>query len=482
MSESSGSIGPNGPGAAVEAGTSRGRVDFLLLMRHMSGAMICVQGKEIGEKLFEYIEETELCDELKITSVDCLYPRFKEDLAAKTAKKLIEVFNSRTPNSLNRSDKDHKIVVSEDLSPYEIDPLNPYSKVANPYFGHQIDRRQSNEQLDDLDELLGTLCKRSRDDANARLVVGHSPQIDWLLHELVKPPWRRRWLWSYQHSFAPGEVICVQLDKPPRETPRGRAIWSLAPTDNDTEALLREKIRGKMESAKLLGGAVGAGIGFVLAGFHDLSFSRSSMLDDLARVKLCMDEKVAAAQKAKDAVEAATAANSIACIPRALDLDRMIPFAFSIALLAIAAGLYWFAYLSYDRLLMPKRFWIASSRRRPAKGWLGLVWPPSESALGDTWRRFNEGSLGVAWRPPSSSALIMHQNMQRIWYGTFIPATGATGIALLFLAYAATIQQFADALRNPSSARYGFMIASLFILVLLALWRYLARPVFGAQD
>ena len=478
----SGSIGPNGPATEDEVRTWREQVDFLLLMRHMSDAKICVQGKEIGEKLFEYVEETELCHELKITNVDCLHPRDANDLAAKTADRLIEIFNSRVPNSLNSNGKGHKIIVSGDLSSYEIDPLNPYSKIANPYFGNQIDRRQSDEQLKDLEALLGRLCKRSRDETNARLVVGHSPQIDWLLHRLVKPPWFRSWLWSYQHSFASGEVICVQLEKPAKETPHGRAIWSLAPTDDDSEALLREKIRGKMESAKLLGGTVGAGLGFVLAGFHDLAFSRSSMLDELAKGKLCLDEKFAAAQKAKDAVEAAAAANSVSCIPHALDLDRLIPFGFSIALLATAACLYWFTYLSYDRLLMPKRFWIASSRRRPAKGWLGVVWPPGESSFGDMWRRFNERSRGVAWRPPSSSVLVMHQNMQRIWYGTFIPATGATGIALLSLAYAATIQQFADALRNPSGARYGFIIVSLFILALLALWRHLARPVFGAQD
>ena len=122
-------------------------------------------------------------------------------------------------------------------------------------------------------------------------------------------------------SFAPGEVICVQVDKPAKERPHGRAIWSLAPTDDDTEGLLREKIKGKMESAKLLGGIVGAGLGFVLAGFHDLAFGWSPMMDDLARKLRCL-------------VDAPRL-----CV-HALELDHLIPFVISIAALAIAAGLY----------------------------------------------------------------------------------------------------------------------------------------------
>jgi hypothetical protein len=226
--------------------------------------------------------------------------------------------------------------------------------------------------------------------------------------------------------------------------PSGRAIWSLTLTDSDTEPLLREKIRGKMESAKLLGGIVGAGLGLVLAGFHDLASGWSSNMDEWMGKYRCetawaVTNEINAKAKIASADEATKLASELAadekerdrsCVPN-LDTERVAFFGVSISLLALAAGLYCLAYLSYDRLLMPTRFWAATE------------------PIDMRWR-------GVVWRPPSSSLLVMHQNMQRIWFRAFIPATLFSGAALVALAYSATIQTIASTLGNDHWARLWF--------------------------
>jgi hypothetical protein len=170
----------------------------------------------------------------------------------------------------------------------------------------------------------------------------------------------------------------------------------------------------------------------VLAGFHDLAFGWSSMMDDMAR-GLHHPE-----------------------VPN-LDDQRVLFFVASIAALLIATALYSSAYLSYDRMLMPTRFWAAGE-------------PP------------DPGSGGIVWRPPSSSLLVLHQNMQRVWFRAFIPATLFTGFALVGLAYASIIQQLADTLGNAHAAQFSFATGLGVLLVVLAGWLHWARPLLGAQD
>ena len=311
------------------------------------------------------------------------------------------------------------------------DPLHPFRETANPYISRNSHAHRQ-RQIELQTNLLAHIQNLELD-GNAILVVGHSPQIDWLLHKLIEPPIPLRWFPWYRHAFVSGEIICVDLCKClpagsirriwaglckrllPGSIRRGRAIWSLAPTDNKTEELLREKIRGKMESAKLLAGIVAAGIGFVLTGFHDLASGWSPMI-----------------------------------------YERTLCFGFAISALLLATGLYSLAYLSYDRLLMPTRFWAAAE-------------PP------DQWQ-------GIVWRPPSSSLLIMHQNMQRVWFRAFVPATLTTGIALVSLGYAAIIQQIADALGSATSARACFGYVLVVLAAILFLWHRWQRPLLGTQD
>jgi hypothetical protein len=377
---------------------------FLLLMRHTARNKMLGQAFEIGRGLHDYMRETSAAGDLALRLGLCLHPM--KGPAADSARALQAALAGEAVD-----------LALATLPPVgQTDPLDPLGWIANPYYSRQ--RKQRRCQVKALSDVVETIKKQDpKGDNNAILVIGHSPQIDWLLHELVGSH-------RYQHAFGAGEIICVDLKY-------NRAIWSLAPTDRETVLLLREKIKGKMESAKLLGGIVAAGISFVLAGFHDLAFGSASTLDDLARV----------VRRPADSLE----------------VSRVLAFGLSISTLLLATGLYCLAYLSYDRLLMPARFWAAAKPPKP-------VWH------------------GVVWRPPSSSLLVMHQNMQRVWNRTFIPATLATGIALVLLAYATIIQRVADTLESSGIAQVWFAAAVAVLLLALLIFRWWARPIIGAQD
>jgi hypothetical protein len=389
-------------------------IRFVLLMRHAAPDKISGQTLEVAQGLRTYIDETNSVSSLRLDLGRCFRPM--RGAAARTAEILGTMLPLRT----------------EHLPVDGIDALDPDASIANPYIGRVRGkrRRQIRQQRALLERILN---KNVQSEENAVMIVGHSPQTDWLLHELVRPRFLLR-LAYYRHSFASAEILCV--DRRPQLwgiIPRqGRVIWSLAPTDRETELLLRDKIKGKMESAKLLGSIVGAGAGLVLAGFHELAFGWPKTMDDLAR---------------------------LVRRPQVPDLDdeRLAFFGASILLLMVASGLYWSAYLSYDRLLMPTRFWSAAKPPRPR------------------WR-------GVVWRPPSSSLLIMYQNMQRVWFRAFIPATFSTGLALVCLVYAAIIQQMVDAFRDASIARWLFFVGAFLLAVIIAIGHCRARPMLGAQD
>jgi hypothetical protein len=390
-------------------------IRFVLLMRHAAPGKIDRQTLDVAQGLRTYIHETNSVSSLRLDLGRCFRPM--SGAAATTAEILGTVLPLRT----------------EHLPFDGIDALDPNASIANPYIGRVRGKRrcQMRQQRDLLERILN---ENVRPEENAVMIVGHSPQIDWLLHELVRPRFLSR-LAYYRHSFASAEILCV--DRRPQLwgiiPRRGRVIWSLAPTtDRETELLLRDKIKGKMESAKLLGSIVGAGAALVLAGFHELAFGWPKTMDDFARWLR---------------------------LPHVPDLDdeRLAFFGASIFLLMVASGLYWSAYLSYDRLLMPTGFWSSAEPPRPR------------------WR-------GIVWRPPSSSLLIMYQNMQRVWFRAFIPATFATGSALVFLVYSAIIQQMVDALRNAWIARLLFIIGFILLCAIVGISHWRARPLLGAQD
>ena len=120
-----------------------------------------------------------------------------------------------------------------------------------------------------------------------------------------------------------------------------------------------------------------------------------------------------------------------------------------VATLLFLAGfaLYLATLYAYDRLLMPTRFW--SQKRKRA--WRAGRWLPA--------------------RPPSSSNLVLYENMMRIWRWMFTPATALIGGGLVLLAIAAA---------DPTWP-LGVLIPALTALLLIA-WIWFFRPMLGAED
>jgi hypothetical protein len=146
-------------------------------------------------------------------------------------------------------------------------------------------------------------------------------------------------------------------------------LWTIAPDDRKAADQVRDKIRSKIETAKLLSGVITFALGALLA-----------VLLDPAKWKT-----VAA--------------------PGVLQLAAGLLLA---ALVLFLATMY-----AYDRLLMPDRFW-GEQRPRP--------YAPIQ-------RRGN----WLVERPPSSTAWVLYVNMMRVWRDLFTPATACVVTALTLL-------------------------------------------------
>jgi hypothetical protein len=163
-----------------------------------------------------------------------------------------------------------------------------------------------------------------RHPGQAVLVVGNSPQVDWIAEQLAGRP----------IAIGRGEVVCLAGPYKRWRWPHRpwRSLWELqwtvAPSEQDTIKDLRDKIRSKMETAKFLGTFVTALVSFVLG-------------------------------KRLDALKAAVSPTQPIPIP--LIQDRL--WLATVLLLAVAAVLCFAALFYYDGLLMPERYWTSPARR-----------------------------------------------------------------------------------------------------------------------
>lgn len=177
------------------------------------------------------------------------------------------------------------------------------------------------------------------------LVVGHDPQMSWLLHSAIKH--RRHFLARLTRPerrlpLARGELAMLRRDK----GRRWRLEWVLSPESREVISELQAKIKSKMDTAKVLGAFIVALITF-------------------------------AADKLRDNGAAGDWYPWVA--------------GSGIALLAVAAGGYFATMFLYDRLLMPVRFW-ASPRRRRRRSDTTVLRPPSSAA----WVLFQ--GMMLVWR------------------------------------------------------------------------------------
>ncbi len=90
---------------------------------------------------------------------------------------------------------------------------------------------------------------------NAVLFIGHQPLLGWMVHSFLKDG----------YPIAHSEVLCL-----------GRGLkgkwhlkWSISPSDPEATRALMDKIKSKMEVAKLLSAFIAAGLGFLLPTMAD---------------------------------------------------------------------------------------------------------------------------------------------------------------------------------------------------------------------
>lgn len=175
-----------------------------------------------------------------------------------------------------------------------------------------------------LDAVVHDIEKFQADDesGNALLIIGHEPQLGWIAHRL-------------SHKRVPidqGELVCLRRS----ESRRWNLLWTIHPDDRAALADIREKIRSKMDAAKVMGGFITALVTFVLAQFID-------------------DTKVD---------------STTWCLRVA-----------TVTLLLVAATFFFLSLFWYDTLLMPTRFWCTTAPKKGVEqpAWL-VARPPSSSA------------------------------------------------------------------------------------------------------
>jgi phosphohistidine phosphatase SixA len=295
---------------------------------------------------------------------------------------------------------------------------------ASPYVYHWA-RPSRRETRRILSQWIAALLHAERaPETNAVLVVGHAPQVGWLAAHLT----------GAGVPIARAELLCIRIETV-LWRPHGHLEWVLSPDINDPKEDpgkdLREKIKSKMESAKLLGAVLTGLLTFVIGAPKEL-----------------------VPTAATDAGSGGNPDRIAGWIAENPDLVGC----FAVSLLLLVAGMFLFfaAYFAYDSLLMPSRFWAEAQPARVRVPWM------------------------VA-RPPASDTWVLYVNMMHIWNYRFVPATACAILAPTFLAYSMIIGRILP-------EREWREILAWFVLLLavggLTAWRYLhsTRPIVGSED
>lgn len=201
--------------------------------------------------------------------------------------------------------------------------------------------------------------------ARVLVAVGHDPHVSWLLHHLVEVGGRGQ-RWAGPLPLARGELAMLDVRKKPA------LRWVLSPSDESVIEQLQDKVKSKMDSAKLLGTFLTALLVF-------------------------------------SAKELAGVDNPPAWYPWVAGCG--------LVLLTMGTAAYFVTMFRYDELLMPVRFWPSPQPR---------IDPASGGGL----------PRGFVCRPPSSAAWVLYQNMMRVWANAFIPATVLAGTGAIAVSVA----------------------------------------------
>jgi phosphohistidine phosphatase SixA len=299
---------------------------------------------------------------------------------------------------------------------------------ASPYFYHwaQPSRRMAMRTTETLAKRVLGVARSP--DTNAILVVGHAPQIGWLAAHLT----------GDDIPISRAELLCIRI----RATLLGRSgqlEWVLSPrndcAEEDPEKKLREKIKSKMESAKLLGAVLTGLLTFIIGAPKEF-------------IPSTVSSEIAGAGASQSAVKTSAWMSA--------NPDLIICFGLAIAALVVGMFLFFAAYIAYDSLLMPKQFWSESRPSLRRRRWM------------------------VA-RPPGSAAWVLYANMLQIWTSRFIPATACAILAPVLLAYSLMVGRLWP--EREWAASLGIFCVILGTAALLG-WGYArrTRPILGTED
>jgi hypothetical protein len=278
---------------------------------------------------------------------------------------------------------------------------------------------KTTENMATQDGLIASAFREMCKPGNALLIIGHQPQLGRLTACLTRRMFGLRR--GVALPLSSSEILCLRSDGKPTES-RWKLLWTIAPDDAGPLAELAEKVKGKMESAKLLSAVITLALAALLGTLLD-----TGRWDGLKNRK--------------------------ADLPGLDPYNAQLGATIAFVLLLTALAVYLVTMYSYDRLLMPTRFWGESSGRSERAEPRG------------TPRR----SRRIPRRPPSSSAWVVYRNMQLIWFALFTPAN-----VLVPLAFATLAATLLGVTQN------GWWLAPLILAVVAFAWSW--RPVLGSED
>lgn len=239
---------------------------------------------------------------------------------------------------------------------------------------------------------------------NAILLVGHQPLLGWLAYAFV----------GEAHPLAKSEVLCLDLKG---LRPAG-LCWTVSPSDPEAVKDLKEKIRSKMDVAKLLSSFLGGGLSFLLA-----TMANKAAVEGLG--------------------------------------GHVWAFAVGSVCLLIALGCFLWTMCSYDTLLMPHRMWGETPRGNSARPeWL-VARPPSpvQWILYQNmvriwqWQFLPATGLMMAGLWMLFSAVFGARLTDSKWAaGAYYSVLGASVVTILFVIGCRHWREILSALRCPGSA------------------------------
>ena len=234
----------------------------------------------------------------------------------------------------------------------------------------------------------------------------------------------RESVWSC--PIARSEIVCLRFYYIRNwQYKKSQLLWSIAPSDPETFKQLREKIKSKMDTAKLLGTFILFLLGIVLG--------------------IISDNNKFSSLTAPKATPRSFFSLSEIGLTDLINVDLHAIMVISVVCLFAAAVLFLMSMYAYDRLLMPTRFWAEGIKKSSP------TWLPQ--------------------RPPSSSLLILQKNMERVWMCLFTPAVFFVLLSLIGFAF--VVMRI-----NPIE----YVLAVIVFGVLIFVYHRHAKPHIGTED